>query len=97
MNFLVRPERFERPTPWFVAKYSIQLSYGRTPKLLLLLLHAENCNFRQVFLMVRPERFERPTPWFVAKYSIQLSYGRTVRAAHYTDARVECKVSAEKS
>ena len=28
-EFLVRPERFERPTPWFVAKYSIQLSYGR--------------------------------------------------------------------
>ena len=27
---MVRPERFERPTPWFVAKYSIQLSYGRT-------------------------------------------------------------------
>jgi hypothetical protein len=26
---LARPERFERPTPWFVAKYSIQLSYGR--------------------------------------------------------------------
>ena len=26
---MVRPERFERPTPWFVAKYSIQLSYGR--------------------------------------------------------------------
>ena len=25
----MRPERFERPTPWFVAKYSIQLSYGR--------------------------------------------------------------------
>ncbi|SMB25567.1 protein of unknown function [Sterolibacterium denitrificans] len=28
-SFLARPERFERPTPWFVAKYSIQLSYGR--------------------------------------------------------------------
>ncbi len=28
--FLARPERFERPTPWFVAKYSIQLSYGRS-------------------------------------------------------------------
>ena len=28
-ELLVRPERFERPTPWFVAKYSIQLSYGR--------------------------------------------------------------------
>ena len=26
---MARPERFERPTPWFVAKYSIQLSYGR--------------------------------------------------------------------
>jgi hypothetical protein len=26
---LARPERFERPTPWFVAKYSIHLSYGR--------------------------------------------------------------------
>ncbi len=25
----MRPERFELPTPWFVAKYSIQLSYGR--------------------------------------------------------------------
>lgn len=29
---LVRPERFELPTPWFEAKYSIQLSYGRTCK-----------------------------------------------------------------
>jgi hypothetical protein len=27
---MVRPERFELPTPWFEAKYSIQLSYGRT-------------------------------------------------------------------
>jgi hypothetical protein len=26
---MARPERFERPTLWFVAKYSIQLSYGR--------------------------------------------------------------------
>jgi hypothetical protein len=25
----VRPRRFELLTPWFVAKYSIQLSYGR--------------------------------------------------------------------
>ncbi len=26
---VVRPERFELPTAWFVARYSIQLSYGR--------------------------------------------------------------------
>jgi hypothetical protein len=26
---LVRPERFELPTNWFEASYSIQLSYGR--------------------------------------------------------------------
>ena len=27
--FSTRPERFELPTTWFVARYSIQLSYGR--------------------------------------------------------------------
>ncbi len=26
---MVRPARFERATAWFVARYSIQLSYGR--------------------------------------------------------------------
>jgi hypothetical protein len=26
---VARPERFELPTTWFEAKYSIQLSYGR--------------------------------------------------------------------
>ncbi|MFM1978367.1 MAG: hypothetical protein RLZZ151_882, partial [Pseudomonadota bacterium] len=31
-------ERFERPTLWFVAKYSIQLSYERTDLNYLLLL-----------------------------------------------------------
>ena len=29
LDLLARPERFELPTPWFVARYSIQLSYGR--------------------------------------------------------------------
>ncbi len=26
---MARPVRFERTTAWFVARYSIQLSYGR--------------------------------------------------------------------
>ena len=29
---MARPERFELPTAWFVARYSIQLSYGRVVK-----------------------------------------------------------------
>jgi hypothetical protein len=29
LRYLARPERFELPTTWFEARYSIQLSYGR--------------------------------------------------------------------
>ena len=31
---VVRPERIELPTSWFVAKHSIQLSYGRVMAIL---------------------------------------------------------------
>jgi hypothetical protein len=65
---MVRPARFERATAWFVARYSIQLSYGRLSNILL---------FEMIILgVVRPARFERATAWFAARYSIQLSYGR---------------------
>ncbi len=33
--YLARPEGLEPPTPWFVARYSIQLSYGRYLKLFM--------------------------------------------------------------
>ncbi len=39
---VVRPERFELPTAWFVARYSIQLSYGRPAT------GAELCGCRRV-------------------------------------------------
>ena len=32
---MVRPERFELPAFWFVARRSIQLSYGRLVEVLL--------------------------------------------------------------
>ncbi len=58
-------EGVEPPTAWFVARYSIQLSYMR--ELYSLLLKRK---------MVRMEGVEPPTAWFVARYSIQLSYMR---------------------
>src|SRR5471032_3688889 len=66
---MVHPGRFELPTARFVAKFSIQLSYGCIGVVLILL--------RKILRgrMVHPGRFELPTARFVAEYSIQLSYG----------------------
>ncbi|CAM2179332.1 conserved hypothetical protein [Paraburkholderia sacchari] len=79
---MARLAGFEPTTPWFVAKYSIQLSYSRTLKTIL--LTAVYClRFAPVRLGQNSEKlarlagFEPTTPWFVAKYSIQLSYSRT--------------------
>jgi hypothetical protein len=42
---MVRPERFELPTPCFVGKCSIQLSYGRTLLILSDLLKMADSQF----------------------------------------------------
>ncbi len=85
---LVRLAGIEPTTPWFVAKYSIQLSYSREA-----LDHTPDFNdFEKIsnpekkmgrplvrtdpFGLVRLAGIEPTTPWFVAKYSIQLSYSR---------------------
>ena len=39
---MARPERFELPTAWFVARYSIQLSYGREKFIIALAARAAN-------------------------------------------------------
>jgi hypothetical protein len=65
---MVRPERFELPTPWFEAKCSIQMSYGRTKNGILIILNLRILClivFGMAAQMVRPERFELPTLTFV--------------------------------
>ena len=69
---------FEPTTPWFVAKYSIQLSYSRTQKQDFYCFELKGPSIRKALEKVaRLAGFEPTTPWFVAKYSIQLSYSRT--------------------
>jgi hypothetical protein len=43
---MVRPERIELPTSWFVAKHSIQLSYGRIVAELRILNYNGTKSFR---------------------------------------------------
>ncbi len=67
---------FEPTTPWFVAKYSIQLSYSRTQDGTASTV-GTFCDGKAPKKVARLAGFEPTTPWFVAKYSIQLSYSRT--------------------
>ncbi|CAI8692120.1 hypothetical protein EMIT0111MI5_160050 [Burkholderia sp. IT-111MI5] len=67
---------FEPTTPWFVAKYSIQLSYSRTQNGTASTV-GTFCDGKAPKKVARLAGFEPTTPWFVAKYSIQLSYSRT--------------------
>src|SRR5690606_6727329 len=53
---------FEPPTAWFVARYSIQLSYSRS---------------KRCAKMARLGGFVPSHAWFIAMCSIQLSYSRT--------------------
>ncbi len=73
---MARLAGFEPTTPWFVAKYSIQLSYSRTQSGTTSTV-GTFCDGKAPKKVARLAGFEPTTPWFVAKYSIQLSYSRT--------------------
>ncbi len=76
---MARSRGFEPLTAWFVARYSIQLSYERA---IFLMIRYRNFSIRVLpfslneIRVARPRGFEPLTAWFVARYSIQLSYGR---------------------
>ena len=67
MRLMARPERFELPTPWFVATYSIQLSYGR-----IVLESRALCLIRlidSILIMAEKEGFE-PSIELLTLYSL---------------------------
>ena len=62
---MVRPERFELPTAWFVARYSIQLSYGRAKRVIITI-----CSLRcQPEAVAEREGFE-PSMELLTPYSL---------------------------
>ncbi len=72
---MARPERFELPTPWFVARYSIQLSYGRKniqPTTIAIILR-DGASHRST-LVAPGIHASRDTCAFL--HFVQLSYGR---------------------
>ena len=69
---MARSGGLEPPTAWFVARYSIQLSYERVVSSYYYKLMMSELK------LARSGGLEPPTAWFVARYSIQLSYERVV-------------------
>ena len=75
---MAHPERFELPTPWFVAKYSIQLSYGRTR-----LLYFRNLAYIGMFLY---HHLKKP---YIKVINIHISIASDIRKyySHIADGR----------
>ncbi len=75
---MARSRGFEPLTAWFVARYSIQLSYERAgfnDSIPIYSIRVLPFSLDEI-KVARPRGFEPLTAWFVARYSIQLSYGR---------------------
>ncbi len=58
---MARPERFELPTTWFVARYSIQLSYGRSSKAHIILMSTLCVKISDDFFLQRSVRLLQST------------------------------------
>jgi hypothetical protein len=56
---MVRPGGFELPTFWFVARRSIQLSYGRTVRETLLIIYGQAPSSNGDFGLFIPSRGRR--------------------------------------
>ena len=75
---MARPERFELPTNWFEASYSIQLSYGRiTQKNFIQPLKALLSDWRSQLLY--PTKLRPPWMVEVPKMQEQFLAGRVTR------------------
>src|SRR6266568_7444676 len=77
---MVRPERFELPTPCFVGKCSIQLSYGRNFRSFLAAL--SDCPTQS--LQQTTTGWKAPALWAVDYKSTVVMNGFTPLAAEYS-------------
>ncbi len=73
---MARPERFELPTNWFEASYSIQLSYGRAERPVYMRWWAPLIFSRQA----HPRRMSAA----IAAYKCQVSLAPAVRGLPQT-------------